>query len=59
MATKHEAVYRVIMDNQARALGAALGPKAMEQTYLAMLNAEGIFWVMHGLQWWAEAPGGA
>jgi hypothetical protein len=26
---------------------------------LAMLNAEGIFLVMHGLQWWAGAPGGA
>ena len=24
-----------------------------------MLNAEGIFLVMHGLQWWAGAPGGA
>jgi hypothetical protein len=47
------------MDNQARALGAALGTKATERTYLAMLNAEGVFLVMHGLQWWAEAPGGA
>ncbi len=24
-----------------------------------MLNVEGVFLVMHGLQWWAEAPGGA
>jgi hypothetical protein len=31
-ATKHEVVCRSIVDNQARALGAALGPKATEQT---------------------------
>ncbi len=59
VATKHEVVCRAIVDDQARTLGAALGPKAMERTYLAMPNAEG-FSVMHGLvHWWAEAPGGA
>jgi hypothetical protein len=31
-ATEHEAVYRSIVDNQAGALGAALGPKATKQT---------------------------
>jgi hypothetical protein len=32
MATKHEAVCRSIVDNQAGTLGAALGPKATKQT---------------------------
>jgi hypothetical protein len=32
MATEHEAVCRLIVDDQAGALGAALGPKATEQT---------------------------
>jgi hypothetical protein len=58
VATEHEAVGRSIVDDQAGALSKALGPKATEQTYLAMLNAEGIVLVLHGLQWWAEAPGG-
>jgi hypothetical protein len=58
VATEHEAVGRSIVDNQAGALSKALGPKATERTYLAMLNAEGVFSVLHGLQWWAEAPGG-
>jgi hypothetical protein len=31
-ATKHEVVFRSIVDDQAGALGAALGPKATEQT---------------------------
>jgi hypothetical protein len=48
-----------IVDNQAGAPGQALGPEATEQTYLAVLNAKDVFLVMHGLQWWAEAPGGA
>ncbi len=47
------------MDDQVEALNEALGPKATERTYLAMLNAEGIFSVMHSLRWWAEAPGGS
>jgi hypothetical protein len=59
VATKHKAVCRAIMDDQAGALGAALRPKTTERTYLAMLNAKGVFSLMHGLQWWAEAPGGA
>jgi hypothetical protein len=58
-ATEHAAICRVIVDNQTGALGVALGPKAKERTYLAMLNAEGVFSVMHGLQWWGEAPSGA
>jgi hypothetical protein len=58
VATKHEAVCRSIVDDQAGALSEALGPKATERTYLAMLNAEGVFSVMHSLRWWAEAPGG-
>ncbi len=58
MATKHKAVCRSIVDDQAGALGAALSPFATKRAYLAILNAEGIFSVMHGLQWWAEAPGG-
>ncbi len=51
VATKHEAVCRLIVDNQAGALSKALGPKATERTYLAMLNAEGVFSMMHGLRW--------
>ncbi len=43
MATEHEAVCRSIVDDQVEALSEALGPKAMELTYLAMLNAEGVF----------------
>ncbi len=43
VATKHEAVCRLIVDNQVEALSKALGPKATERTYLAMLNAEGVF----------------
>jgi hypothetical protein len=59
VATEHEAICRAIIDNQAGALKSALGPKAKGRTYLAMLNAKDIFSVMHGLQWWAGAPGGA
>ena len=51
VATEHAAVCRLIVDNQAGALRWALGPEATERTYLAMLNAEGIILVMHGLQW--------
>ncbi len=51
VATEHAAVCRLIVDNQAGALEGALGPEAIERTYLAMLNAEGIILVMHGLQW--------
>ncbi len=51
VATEHEAICRAIIDNQAGALESALGPKAKGLIYLAMLNAEGIFLVMHGLQW--------
>jgi hypothetical protein len=40
-------------------LGRPLGLEATERTYLAILNAEGVFLVMHGLQWWADASGGA
>jgi hypothetical protein len=43
VATKHEAVCRSIVDDQVEALSKALGPKATERTYLAMLNAEGVF----------------
>jgi hypothetical protein len=50
VATEHEAICHTIVDNQAGALKSALGPKAKGQTYLAMLNAKGIFSVMHGLQ---------
>ncbi len=59
VATEHEAICRAIVDDQAGALESALRPKAKGRTYLAMLNAKGIFLVMHGLQWWAGAPGGA
>ncbi len=59
VATEHAAVCRLIVDDQAGALGQALGPEATERTYLAVLNAEGVFLMMHGLQWWAEAPGRA
>jgi hypothetical protein len=59
VATKHEAVCRLIVDDQVEALSEALGPKAAERTYLAMLNAEGVFSVMHSLRWWVEAPGGS
>jgi hypothetical protein len=55
---EHARVCRAIMEDQAGALDAALGPKAGKWAYLAMLNAEGVILVMHGLQWWAEAPGG-
>ena len=58
-ATKHAAICRAIVDDQTGALGVALGPKAKERTYLAVLNAKGVFLVMHGLQWWGEAPSGA
>jgi hypothetical protein len=59
VATEHKAICHVIVDNQAGALESALGPKAKGWTYLAMLNAEGVFLVMHGLQWWAGPPSGA
>jgi hypothetical protein len=59
VATEHKAICCAIVDDQAGALESALGPKAKGQTYLAMLNAKGVFLVMHGLQWWAGAPGGA
>jgi hypothetical protein len=51
VATEHAAVCHSIVDDQAGALGLALGPEATEWTYLAMLNAKGVFLVMHGLQW--------
>jgi hypothetical protein len=50
MATEDEAICRTIMDNQAGALESALRPKVKRRTYLAMLNTEGIFLMMHGLQ---------
>jgi hypothetical protein len=56
-ATEHEGICRAIVEDQAGALGEALGPTATGRAYLAMLNAEGVFLVMHGLQWWMEAPG--
>jgi hypothetical protein len=59
VATEHKAICRAIIDDQAGALKSAHGPKAKGRTYLAMLNAEGVFSVMHGLQWWAGPPGGA
>jgi hypothetical protein len=59
VATEHEAICHAILEDQAGAIESALGPKAKGWTYLAMLNAEGIFSVMHGLQWWAGPPGGA
>jgi hypothetical protein len=43
VATQHEAVCRLIVDDQVEALSKALRPKATERTYLAMLNAEGFF----------------
>ncbi len=58
-ATKHVVICRAIVDDQTGALGVALGPKAKERTYLAVLNAKSVFSVMHGLQWWGEAPSGA
>jgi hypothetical protein len=51
VATEHKAICCAIMDNQAGALESSLRPKAKGRTYLAMLNAKGIFLVMHGLQW--------
>ena len=57
-ATEHEGVCREIVEDQASALVKALEPKATGRAYLAMVNAEGVFSVMHGLQWWTEAPGG-
>jgi hypothetical protein len=59
MATAYEAVVCGIVDNQAGALAAALAPEAKDRTYLAVPNGEGVFSVVHGLTWWAEAPGGA
>jgi hypothetical protein len=59
VATEHTAVCCLIVDNQAGALRWALGPEVTERTYMAVLNAKGVFLVMHGLQQWAEAPGGA
>jgi hypothetical protein len=50
VATEHKAICCIIVDNQAGALESALGPKAKGRTSLAMLNAEGVFLVMHGLQ---------
>jgi hypothetical protein len=50
VATEHEAVCRLIVDDQVEALSEALGPKATERTYLAMLNAEGFFSMMHSLR---------
>ena len=57
-AAEHARVCRAIVEDQAGACDAALGPSSADRAYLAMLNAEGVFSVMHGLQWWAEAPGG-
>jgi hypothetical protein len=48
VATEHEAVGCSILYDQAGALSKALGPKATERTYLAMLNAEGISWCCMG-----------
>jgi hypothetical protein len=59
MATTYKAVVRLIVNDQARALVAALAPEANERTYLAVPNEEGVFSVFHGLTWWADAPGGA
>jgi hypothetical protein len=59
MATTYEAVVRLIVDDQAGALAAALAPEANERTYLAVPNEEGVFLVFHGLTWWADTPGGA
>jgi hypothetical protein len=59
VATEHAAICRLILDNQAGAFGRALGLEATERTYLAILNAEGVYLVVHGLQWWVDAPGGA
>jgi hypothetical protein len=59
VATVHKAICRTIVDDQAGTLESALGPKAKRRTYLVMLNAKGVFLVMHGLQWWAGAPGRA
>jgi hypothetical protein len=59
VATEHEAICHAIVDDQAGALKSTLRPKAKGRTYLAMLNAKGFFLVMHGLQWWAGAPGRA
>ncbi len=57
VATEHKAICCAIVYDQAGALKSALGPKTKGRTYLAMLNAEGVFLVMHRLQWWAGAPG--
>jgi hypothetical protein len=51
MATAYEAVVRGIVDDQAGALAAALAPEAKDRTYLAVLNGEGVFSVVHGLTW--------
>jgi hypothetical protein len=59
VATEHKAICHTIVDDQAGALKSALELKAKGQTYLAMLNAKGVVSVMHGLLWWAGAPGGA
>jgi hypothetical protein len=59
VTTEHAAVCHSIVDDQANTLGQALRPEAPEEIYLVVLNAEGVFLVMHGLQWWAEAPGRA
>ncbi len=59
VVTEHEAICCAIADDQAGALKSTLGPKAKGRTYLAMLNAKGVFLVMHGLQWWAGDPGRA
>ena len=57
-AAEHARLCRAIVEDQAGACDEALGPSSADRAYLAMLNAEGVFSVMHGLQWWAEAPGG-
>ena len=59
MATTYEALVCSIVKDPAGALAAALAHEASEQTYLAVPNGEGVFLVIHGLTWWAEAPGGA
>jgi hypothetical protein len=59
MATTYKAVVRLIVNDRARALVAALAPKVNDRTYLAVPNEEGVFLVFHGLTWWADAPGGA
>jgi hypothetical protein len=58
MTATYEEMVRLMVEDPAGALAAALAPKAKERTYLAVPNKEGVFLVFHGLTWWADAPGG-